>query len=199
MMPVKIYTKDNALFHFVCYGVEPYHWEKVGEKKLRLQKGRGKKRGDGEGGMSLQYTYATSLAWRLPQRLFEHLQTRWGPHDVDRFASKHTHLLPRWNSLDDDGAETVDAFSTSWANANNYINAPWDLLPRVLAKLHNEKAHATIVAPHWPSQPWWPVLTALCNDRLRLHLPLDVSETRPTTRGPEPLRNRAWRVFAFRV
>jgi hypothetical protein len=138
-------------------------------------------------------------AWRLPQHLFDQLQRRWGPHSVDRFASQHAHLLPRWNSLDPDGAETVDAFSTSWSSENNFLNAPWDLLPRILAKVRAENATATLIAPWWPAQPWWPVLQDLSCDRVRLHLPPAQPLPSPATRPAEPLRNQQWRVYAFRV
>jgi len=138
-------------------------------------------------------------AWRLPPAQFAVLQRRWGPHDVDRFASAHAHLLPRWNSLDPDGAETVDAFSTSWPGENNFINAPWDLLPRVLAKLRTERATATLIAPWWPAQLWWPVLQELSCDHVRLRLPPDLPLSSSTSRRAEPTRNPAWRVFAFRI
>jgi hypothetical protein len=138
-------------------------------------------------------------AWRLPQPLFEQLQQRFGPHDVDRFASVHSRLLHRWNSLDSDGAEAVDAFSVSWARANNYINAPWDLLPRVINKLRTERAVATVIAPWWPSQSWWPDLQAMTVAHMRLRLPMDLPLSHPHHRPPEPLRHPAWRVYAFRV
>jgi hypothetical protein len=93
----------------------------------------------------------------------------------------------------------VDAFSVSWVGTNSFINAPWDLLPRVLAKLRDERASATVIAPWWPAQPWWPDLRALSTARLRLHLPPDLSLSQAHHRPPEPLRNPAWRVYAFRV
>jgi hypothetical protein len=36
--------------------------------------------------------------WQLNPRLFAHLQERWGPHTIDRFASILNTQLPRFNA-----------------------------------------------------------------------------------------------------
>ena len=36
--------------------------------------------------------------WQLNPQIFEHLQRRWGPHTVDRFASMLNAQLPRFNA-----------------------------------------------------------------------------------------------------
>ncbi len=142
-------------------------------------------------------------AWRLPPAVFADLQRRWGPHQVDRFASAESALLPRWNSLDSDGAEAIDAFSVPWSNSNSYINAPWDLLPRVVAKLRDERAPATVIAPDWPAQLWWPDLRDMATDIITLRFPPEPPPepppARPRPRPPEPWRNPAWRILAVRV
>jgi hypothetical protein len=35
--------------------------------------------------------------WQLNPRIFAHLQDRWGPHSIDRFASMLNTQLPRFN------------------------------------------------------------------------------------------------------
>jgi hypothetical protein len=135
--------------------------------------------------------------WRLPQPLFDVLERRFGPHTIDLFASSHAHLLPRWCSLDQDGAVAVDAFSINWSREHGLINAPWDLLPRIVAKLREDQATATVIAPWWPTATWWPDLTNISRDHVRLHLPPALPSDHH--RGPEPLRNPAWRICAFQV
>jgi hypothetical protein len=36
--------------------------------------------------------------WQLNPRIFEHLQHRWGPHTIHRFASMLNAQLPRFNA-----------------------------------------------------------------------------------------------------
>jgi hypothetical protein len=36
--------------------------------------------------------------WQLNPRLFAHLQSRWRPHSIDRFASMLNTQLPRFNA-----------------------------------------------------------------------------------------------------
>mmetsp|Transcript_10090 Transcript_10090/g.40913 ORF Transcript_10090/g.40913 Transcript_10090/m.40913 type:complete len:468 (+) Transcript_10090:716-2119(+) len=91
--------------------------------------------------------------------VFDGLDTRWGPHDVDRFAGHQSALLARFNSRWwCPGAEAVDTFSVSWAGANNWLHPPNALITRVVAKLHGDQARGTLVVPRWTAAPWWPLL-----------------------------------------
>jgi hypothetical protein len=48
--------------------------------------------------------------WQLNPRLFAHLQERWGPHTIDRFASMLNTHLPRFNARwRDPQCEDVDS------------------------------------------------------------------------------------------
>ena len=42
-----------------------------------------------------------------------------------------------------------------------YANPPWNLLGRVLARAEKQTADLILVAPVWPSQPWYPRLLNL--------------------------------------
>ena len=48
---------------------------------------------------------------------------------------------------------------------NAWCFPPEALIQRLLAKLAREQATITLVAPLWPSKPWWPELQALRIDR----------------------------------
>jgi hypothetical protein len=71
--------------------------------------------------------------WRLNPRFFKHLQERWGPHTIDRFASMLNAQLPRFNARwRDPQCEDVDCLrlpDAAWRRENNYCNPPWTALP----------------------------------------------------------------------
>ena len=74
-------------------------------------------------------------------------------------------------------------------------------MAKVLHKLECEPgAEAVLVAPVWPTAPWWPVLMSLVDESL--YLPVNPGTVLPGThcRGvAEPLRNRFWHVRVWHV
>lgn len=100
--------------------------------------------------------------WKLNPRWFQMLDAEWGPHHVDTFASALNHHLPRYCTWEADSmALAQDAFSISWAGMNVWINPPWVLIGRILNKVIRDGCDATLITPHWPSQPWFPTLLEL--------------------------------------
>ena len=108
--------------------------------------------------------------------------------------------IPNYNSLYWDPLTSgVDAFArTDKSLSNNYINAPFGLLLRILDIVIKQKAMATVIAPLWPAQIWFQKLTSLLIDN---PIPLPVSQRTVICVGPcaEPLKNRAWRLYAWRI
>jgi hypothetical protein len=104
--------------------------------------------------------------WKLCESLFADVSTRHGPYTVDRFASQHTALLPRYNSrwADPKAEGLVNAFSNSWQGETNWIHPPIDLLDDVALKLRLEPCRATVVAPLWTSRSWYRELLELCDE-----------------------------------
>ena len=151
-------------------------------------------------------TWADSLSrlppvyeWKLHPRLWRLLDTLWGPHTVDRFGSLLTTQLPRYNSrFWDPMTEGVDAFAQDWSQDNNYANPPFRLIHRVLDTIQEQKACATVIAPWWPSQPWFQKI-----QRMAVAPPVLLPRQRMCClrMGPqiEPGRNRRWRIYAWRV
>ena len=61
-----------------------------------------------------------------------------------------TTQIPNYNSLYwDPLTRGVDAFAqTDWSLSNNYVNAPFGLLPRILDIVIKQQATATVIAPN---------------------------------------------------
>ena len=156
------------------------------------------------GHRNIQADYYSRLSnhyeWHLQPALFSHLDLLWGPHDIDRFACMTNTQLPVFNSrFADPLSSGIDALSQqNWGSMNNYVNPPFRMIPQVLQKIRQAKALATVIAPKWPAQTWYQQLLRMSiappiplpnHPHCFIHLGLN----------PEPLRNRKWKVFAWRV
>ena len=97
--------------------------------------------------------------WMLNPIVFHELDIMWGPHTIDRFADVHNRQLERFNSRYwSPGTEAVDTFTCDWGNDNNWWCPPLYLIPRLIRHAEVTKAIGTLVIPHWPSAPFWPML-----------------------------------------
>ena len=139
--------------------------------------------------------------WKLNPKLFSYLDRLWGPHTVDRFASMCTTQLMRYNSQYlDPCTEAVDALAqVDWREENNYVNPPFRLLNRVLDVVQMQEASATVIAPVWPAQSWFRRLVTMS---VQPPIPVPNRENAILQIGPkipEPLRNRLWRLYAWRI
>ena len=83
--------------------------------------------------------------------------------DIDLFASRIHHHLPRYSSrLPDPGAEFIDAFSFPWSS-NVYLFPPVVLLSRVLNKFVTDSCQfGLLIAPSRPSSPVFSIILDLC-------------------------------------
>jgi hypothetical protein len=83
---------------------------------------------------------------------------------IDLFAHCLNSQLPRFAAIPgplSQGAVAKDAFSLDWATEVPYVFPPVQLMDRVLQKIQEERVTAVVVAPKWPSRPWWSTLRAL--------------------------------------
>ena len=100
--------------------------------------------------------------WMLNPSIFHSIVGTFPYLEVDLFATRLTSQLPRFFSWRPDPlAEATDAFLQDWSRIQGYANPPWNLVGRVLAKVQNQAADLILVAPIWPSQPWYPNLLGL--------------------------------------
>ena len=137
--------------------------------------------------------------WMIHPELFRYIDNHFGPHTIDRFASFRTAQLPRYNSrLYDPATEAVDAMAQHWGHENNFVNAPFSMLPRILDKIVAEQAEVTIIAPAWPAQVWYQKL-----QHMTTHMPIELRNDPQTILRmgvkPEPLKNRLLKLYAWKV
>lgn len=137
-----------------------------------------------------------STTWTLDPSYFASLDSVYGPHHVDRFATWRTKQLPRYNSevLEQGGAPT-GPFQLDWADDNNWANPPFAKIPLVLDLIKTQGATATVVVPVWTAQPWWQ--PALAGASEILYLPRQAGvffQGADGARRPRP----HWRVAALR-
>ena len=83
--------------------------------------------------------------------------------DIDLFASRLLHHLPRYSSrLPDPSAEFVDAFSHPWSG-NLYLFPPIVLLSRVISKFIADNCQfGVLIAPFSPTSPTFSSILDLC-------------------------------------
>ena len=113
---------------------------------------------------------------------------RWGPLDVDLFATRHNTQLKSFFSYHPDPAALAsDALVQSWGDLNCYAFPPFVLLGRVLQKIRQERVKKVIlIAPNWTAQVWYPALLQLLVDN-PLILPQNVDLLRNPLGEPHPL------------
>ena len=105
--------------------------------------------------------------WMLNPRIFNKIQQKWGPLEVDMFASRLTTQLRRFFSWrPDPEAEALNAFNQNWSNlqVRGYANPPWNLVGRVLNRIQQQQVTLVLVAPVLKSQPWYPILLEMLVD-----------------------------------
>ena len=137
---------------------------------------------------------------KLLEKWFTLLHRLWGPYTIDAFASQMNCQLPRfWSRYTEDKMAARDALQQSWSGENLWINAPYVLIPRILSKIVQFRViSATIIAPLWPSQPWWPVLLGMTTAVQPLGN-VDKCHYAPTVLHERKQLLQPWQVAAFRV
>lgn len=110
-------------------------------------------------------TIKDNMEWKLCPQKFREICTVLGTPEIDLFATRLNHQLPRYMSWKPDpGTEAVDAFTEPWGGLFPYIFPPFNLIGKVLGKIEREKVKAILVVPKWETQPWFPKFLKLCTD-----------------------------------
>ena len=101
---------------------------------------------------------------RLNPHLFNQINVKWGPLQIDLFASEATTQLPTFCSWAiQPAAWRIDALSFPWTTLKGlWINPPFSMIARCLQKISIERVHeAVILIPMWTAHYWWPMLTRM--------------------------------------
>ena len=129
---------------------------------------------------SLSRNFKDSSDWMLNPEIFQKIQRKWGPMNVDLFASMWNHQLKRyysWGNQPD--AEGQDALQVSWKNMKAYAFPPFILINKILQKLVWEKATIILITPFWRTANWYGRLVSLSIDH-----PILLPRTQDLILGP---------------
>ena len=97
--------------------------------------------------------------WMLHKDWFTYFDKKWGPFDIDLFASYMNHQVPRYYSrCHTPDCAGVDSFAHYWGR-NCWANPPFSIMSRVLQHAEACKARVCLVMPFWITKPWWRKLT----------------------------------------
>ena len=103
--------------------------------------------------------------WKLDRETFLKIIKRYGPREVDLFASRLIHQCPRYFSWRPDPfAEATDAFLQDWTRLKGFDNPPWNLIARVLKKVKTQEVHILLITPVWKTQLWYSLLLSMLID-----------------------------------
>ena len=101
--------------------------------------------------------YEIHTEWKLNSNLFYFICNNLNFYpNIDLFASSLNSQLPCYMSYrPDPGSTAIDSFLEDWSDLHFYAFPPFIIIPRVLQKIHHERATGILIVPDWPSQPWF--------------------------------------------
>lgn len=110
------------------------------------------------------------IEWELSAEAFSMITSKLGTPEIYLFASRTNNKCYRYVSWQrDPGACTINAFTIDWKDCNFYAFPPFATMLKVLKKIITDGAEGIVVAPVWPTQPWFPLYQSLlCSDPLIL-------------------------------
>ena len=98
--------------------------------------------------------------WKLRENTYNNIcsQLSTSPK-IDLFATRlNTQLSTFVSYRPDPKYIAVNAFLLDWSELDFYAFPPFVCLNRVLQKIYQDKAKGIVIAPDWPSQPFYPSL-----------------------------------------
>ena len=143
-----------------------------------------------------------STEWSLHPEVFQWICQIGEKPMVDLFATTLNKKLPTFVSpMMEKDAWAVDAFSINWTGLHAYAYPPTALITKVLQKIRQEPCKVLLVAPYWPSQPWFTDLLELTQGE-----PIKLPEKSTLLRqpmssifhnNPGVLNLHAWRLLSL--
>ena len=85
-----------------------------------------------------------------------HMRQRFGPWDVDRFASHTSTTCKRFNAMFEAvGGKDVDALAQNWSDGVSFALPDFHRLDEVLDVIERDEAVAMLVVPCWHRNAGW--------------------------------------------
>ena len=107
-----------------------------------------------------------NMEWELHPQNFQEICQNFGTPEIDLFASRLNHKVPKYISWrPDPNAHAVDALSVNWSNMFFYAFPPFNMIGKVLQKVELEHCTGIVVVPKWTTQTWWPKYLQLCTGK----------------------------------
>ena len=154
-------------------------------------------------------TLNVDTEWMLKPSIFKKICRYFGKPKIDLFASVLNAQLPKYASWKPDPSATyIDCFMMNWNTELLYAFPPFSLIARTLQKVRAEKARIILIAPLWPTRPWFPTALQLLMGppillpKQCLQLPQDPSLKHPLAHKlvlvAMPLSGLDWQCTAYR-
>ena len=102
--------------------------------------------------------------WSLSPQIFKQISKLWESPQVDLFATSLNKKLPIYVSPIPDPQAWADALNSPWENLVAYAFPPTALLPKIVQKLQSQMCRMILIAPGWPTKPWFWDLVELSVD-----------------------------------
>ena len=132
-----------------------------------------------------------STEWSLSQEVFNAIQERWGPFDIDLFASRLNFKVPQYVSWrPDPGAHFINPFFMDWKPHYFYAFPPFSVLANCLQKIQQDQSTGLLIAPLWTTQPWFTPLLNLLTDHPLVLPQSDTLLVQPHSNAIHPLSKR---------
>ena len=130
-------------------------------------------------------------------QIFKQITRLWEHPQIDLFATNLNTKPPTYVSpIPDPQAWAVDALNISWKNIVGYAISPTAFLSRVFQKLQSQECRLILIAPGWPTKPWFWDLVKLFLDHPRQLPPICSLLKQPLNNQfhshPESLNLHAW-------
>ena len=97
--------------------------------------------------------------WSINHELYLIFEEKWGPHNIDRFATHYNSHCLRFNSkIWCPGTEAFDALNQPWQKDNNWLVLPPNCIAKTVNKIILEQVQGTLIVPELRSAPYWPII-----------------------------------------
>ena len=137
--------------------------------------------------------------YKVDRKVFDDAQRRWGPCDIDSFASAATSLLPRfWSKKKVAGAQGINAFNQDWKREHRiWAHPPPELLMELALFLQKKqrKAEVVVLTPFRPTTDWFYILLKLSDDQQKYMAGM----LNPIVGANSPSRVQEWPTVLFHI